>query len=443
MPEENLIPRIPPHSEEAEQSVLGAIILEPTTIQVAAEHLKPDDFYNPRHKLIFEAMLSLYGANDNITLVTLKNQLERCGQLETVGSMKYIAEIAGAVGTSVYIRDHINIVKDKALYRSFIQMANNVLSKSYSTETPIEKLSDEVEKQVFGILQNSGSGDFTHIRDVILEPFNDIEEIIKNGGQIPGISTGFIDLDRITAGLHNSNLIIIGARPSMGKSALGLNIVQNAAVKSKKICAVFTLEMAKKEVANRMLACEAGVDLSKMRTGDIQQTDWEKLAEAMGVLAEANIYIDDTSSITLAEIRSRCRKLKIEHGLDMVMIDYLQLMEGGGNEASRQQEISNISRGLKVMAKELEVPVIALSQLSRTLETRADKRPMMSDLRESGAIEQDADVIMFIYRDEYYNPESEDRGVAEIIIGKQRSGSTGTVKLRYDGQYTRFSNLVH
>ncbi len=444
MADENLVPRVPPHSEEAEQSVIGSILIDHDAVGVAAENLKPEDFYNLRHKEIFEAILDLYHAGRAVDLVTLKTQLEQRGKLEAAGDMKYLSQVATAVPNSVHIRQYVKIVKDKALYRRFIQLGNQVLQQSFTTETPIEQLSENVEKQVFSILQNRGSQDFSHIKDVLMESFDDIEKIAANGGTVAGISTGFVDLDQKTAGLHPSDLVIVGARPAMGKTAFGLNLVQNAAVKGGKTCAVFNLEMSKKQIVNRMLACEAGVSMEHIRSGNMTDQDWEKLVEALGPLSEAPIYIDDTGGITFSEVRSKCRKLKIEHGLDLVMIDYLQLMSGSGRAGdNRQQEISEISRGLKMMARELDVPVIALSQLSRTLESRADHRPMMSDLRESGAIEQDADVIIFLYRDEYYHPDSEDKNIAEIIIGKQRNGPVGTVKLRYDGEYTRFSNLAH
>ncbi len=444
MADENLVPRVPPHSEEAEQSVIGSILIDHDAVGVAAENLKPEDFYNLRHKEIFEAILDLYHEGRAVDLVTLKSQLEQRGKLEAAGDMKYLSQVATAVPNSVHIRQYVKIVKDKALYRRFIQLGNQVLQQSFSTETPIEQLSENVEKQVFSILQNRGSQDFSHIKDVLMESFDDIEKIAANGGTVAGISTGFVDLDQKTAGLHPSDLVIVGARPAMGKTAFGLNLVQNAAVKGGKTCAVFNLEMSKKQIVNRMLACEAGVSMEHIRSGNMTDQDWEKLVEALGPLSEAPIYIDDTGGITFSEVRSKCRKLKIEHGLDLVMIDYLQLMSGSGRAGdNRQQEISEISRGLKMMARELDVPVIALSQLSRTLESRADHRPMMSDLRESGAIEQDADVIIFLYRDEYYHPDSEDKNIAEIIIGKQRNGPVGTVKLRYDGEYTRFSNLAH
>ncbi len=444
MADENLVPRVPPHSEEAEQSVIGSVLIDHDAVGVAAENLKPEDFYNLRHKEIFEAILDLYHAGRAVDLVTLKTQLEHRGKLEAAGDMKYLTQVATAVPNSVHIRQYVKIVKDKALYRRFIQLGNQVLQQSFTTETPIEQLSENVEKQVFNILQNRGSQDFSHIKDVLMESFDDIEKVAANGGTVAGISTGFVDLDQKTAGLHPSDLVIVGARPAMGKTAFGLNLVQNAAVKGGKTCAVFNLEMSKKQIVNRMLACEAGVSMEHIRSGNMTDQDWEKLVEALGPLSEAPIYIDDTGGITFAEVRSKCRKLKIEHGLDLVMIDYLQLMSGSGRAGdNRQQEISEISRGLKMMARELDVPVIALSQLSRTLESRADHRPMMSDLRESGAIEQDADVIIFLYRDEYYHPDSEDKNIAEIIIGKQRNGPVGTVKLRYDGEYTRFSNLAH
>ena len=442
MADENLVPRVPPHSEEAEQSVIGSILIDHDAVGVAAENLKPEDFYNLRHKEIFEAILDLYHDGKAVDLVTLKSQLEQRGKLEAAGDMKYLTQVATAVPNSVHIRQYVKIVKDKALYRRFIQLGNQVLQQSFTTETPIEELSENVEKQVFNILQNRGSQDFSHIKDVLMESFDDIEKVAANGGTVAGISTGFVDLDQKTAGLHPSDLVIVGARPAMGKTAFGLNLVQNAAVKGGKTCAVFNLEMSKKQIVNRMLACEAGVSMEHIRSGNMTDQDWEKLVEALGPLSEAPIYIDDTGGITFSEVRSKCRKLKIEHGLDLVMIDYLQLMSGSGRAGdNRQQEISEISRGLKMMARELDVPVIALSQLSRTLESRADHRPMMSDLRESGAIEQDADVVMFIYRDEYYNPDTEEPGITEIIIGKHRAGPTGTVKLKWMGDIQKFGNL--
>ena len=442
MADENLTPRVPPHSEEAEQSVLGSMLMDRDAVNVAVENLSQEDFYNLRHGEIFGAMVDLYHENRAVDLVTLKNQLEQKGKLEAAGDMKYLSQIAAAVPNSVHIKNYVQIVKDKSLYRKFIQLGNQVMAEGYSTETPIDVLSEEVEQKVFRILQNKGNEDFSHIRDVLLETFDDIERIAKSEGEITGIPTGFVDLDYRTSGLQPSDLVLVGARPSMGKTAFALNVVQHAAVRKHKCSAIFSLEMSKKQLVNRMLSCEAGVESEKLRSGKLEDSDWEKLAMALAPLSEAPIYVDDTPGITLAEMRSKCRKLKLDKGLDLIMIDYLQLMSGSGrNGDNRQQEISDISRGLKALAREMQAPVVALSQLSRALEARADHRPMLSDLRESGAIEQDADVVMFLYRDEYYHPETEDKNIAEIIIAKQRNGPTGTVKLAWLGQYTKFANL--
>lgn len=442
MADENLTPRVPPHSEEAEQSVLGSMLIDRDAVNVAVENLTQEDFYNLRHGEIFGAMVDLYHENRAVDLVTLKNQLEQKGKLEAAGDMKYLSQIAAAVPNSVHIKNYVQIVKDKSLYRKFIQLGNQVMAEGYSTETPIDVLSEEVEQKVFRILQNKGNEDFSHIRDVLLETFDDIERIAKSEGEITGIPTGFVDLDYRTSGLQPSDLVLVGARPSMGKTAFALNVVQHAAVRKHKCSAIFSLEMSKKQLVNRMLSCEAGVESEKIRSGKLEDSDWEKLAMALAPLSEAPIYIDDTPGITLAEMRSKCRKLKLDKGLDLIMIDYLQLMSGSGrNGDNRQQEISDISRGLKALAREMQAPVVALSQLSRALEARSDHRPMLSDLRESGAIEQDADVVMFLYRDEYYHPETEDKNIAEIIIAKQRNGPTGTVKLAWLGQYTKFANL--
>ncbi|MBQ7058983.1 MAG: replicative DNA helicase [Firmicutes bacterium] len=444
MPEETLVPRIPPHSEEAEQSIIGACLIDVDALETACEKLLPEEFYNPRHKEIFEAILDLYRQKMPVDLVTVKSRLENRGTLESAGGLKYLSQVAAAVPNSVYASGYVKIVKDRALYRRFISMANRILQKSFTTEAPIDALSEDVEKEVYQILQKQGSSDFKQVKDVLLESFDQIEQTAKNGGQISGIPTGFADLDAKLTGLHPSDLVVVGARPSMGKSAFGLNIVQNAAVRSGKTCAVFSLEMSAVQVVNRFLSVQSGVELNKFRTGELEDRDWENLVEALGPLSQAKIFIDDTGGITMPEIRSKARKLKIEHGLDLIMIDYLQLMSSANrNNENRQQEISEISRGLKMLARELEVPIIALSQLGRSLEQRADHRPMMSDLRESGAIEQDADVVIFIYRDEYYHPDTtEDKNVAEIIVAKQRNGPVGTEKLRYDGEYTRFSNLL-
>lgn len=444
MPEEKLVPRIPPHSEEAEQSVLGCVLLDRDAAAKACENLVKEDFYNGRHQLIFEAISDMYHRHQEIDVVTLKNEMAHLGTLEQVGGLSYLTQISTLVPNTVNVEDYIKIVRDDSLYRRFISLGNEILTESYTTKTSIQDLSQHVEREVFSIQQNQNSRDFQILGDVLNDSLQEIQEAFQTKGQAGGIPTGFIDLDHLLSGLHPSDLIVIGARPSMGKSALGLNIVQYAAVHEKKKCAVFSLEMSGIQVANRMLASEAGVDLNKFRTGEMEQEDWDSLSDAVGTLSDVPVYIDDTGGITLSEVMAKCRRLKIEHGLDLVMIDYLQLMSGSGRtQDNRQQEISEISRGLKMLARELNVPVLALSQLGRGLENRSDHRPMMSDLRESGAIEQDADVVMFIYRDEYYHPENEEaHNIAEIIVSKQRNGPVGTIKLRYDGPYTRFSNLL-
>ncbi len=442
MPEETRVPRVPPHSEEAEQSVLGSMMMDRNAVSTAVENLVPSDFYNLRHSEIFSAMMDLYHEGRDIDLVTVKDRLQVNGKLEAAGDMRYLTEVAAAVPSSVHIKNYVQIVKEKALYRKFINLGNEVIAASYNTDTTIEDLSDNVEKKVFGILQNRGSEDFVHIRDILVQTFDNIELLSKNKGEVIGVPSGFVDLDRKTAGFHPSDLVLVGARPSMGKTAFGLNVVQYAAVRKHKTCAIFSLEMSKVQVVNRMLSCESGVEAEKLRTGMLEDRDWQNLAEALAPLSEAPIYIDDTAGITVSEIRSKCRKLKLEHGLDLIMIDYLQLISGGARASEgRQMEVSEISRNLKALAREMDCPVIALSQLSRALEARSDHRPMLSDLRESGAIEQDADLVIFLYRDEYYHPDTEDKNVAEIIVAKQRNGSVGTVKLGYLGQYTKFVNL--
>ena len=442
MPEEARVPRVPPHSEEAEQSVLGSMMMDHDAVNAAVENLTPEDFYNVRHSEIFRAMVDLNREGRDIDLVTVKDRLQASGKLEAAGDMRYLTEIAAAVPSSYHIKNYIRIVRERALYRRYISLGNEILGSAYGMEPSIEDLSENVEKKVFGILQNRNTEDFVHIRDVLVQSFDQIELVSKNKGEVIGVPSGFVDLDRKTAGFHGSDLILVGARPSMGKTAFGLNVVQYAAVRKKKTCAVFSLEMSRVQVVNRMLSCESGVEMEKFRSGGMEDRDWQNLAEALAPLSEAPIYIDDTPGITVAEIRSKCRKLKLEHGLDLIMIDYLQLISGGSRaNEGRQIEVSEISRNLKALAREMDCPVIALSQLSRALEGRSDHRPMLSDLRESGAIEQDADLVIFLYRDEYYHPDTEDKNIAEVIVAKQRNGSVGTVKLAYLSQYTKFVNL--
>ncbi len=441
MPEEKTFTKQPPHSEEAEQSVIGSMMIDAEAVSYAAENLSPDDFYSRRHSLIFEALCQLYRTGRACDLVTLKSQLDSTGHLEEAGDIKYLGEIAVAVPTAAHVRNYVKIVKDNALYRRFIALGNQMVNEGYSTGQTIEELSETVEQNVYRILRDRSGSDFRPLNEVMEESFQDMQAAYQNGGALAGIPSGFADLDRMTSGFNPSDLILLGARPAMGKTAFGLNVLTNIAVKQHKICAVFSLEMSAKQIANRIIASYAGVELGNIRTGRLEN-DWQKLAECMRDFQDAQIYVDDTGGITLSEVRTKCRKLKLEKGLDFVMIDYLQLMSGSGRSGeNRQQEIAEISRGLKTMARELEIPILALSQLSRGLETRPDHRPVMSDLRESGAIEQDADIVMFLYRDEYYHPDTEDKNIAEIIIGKQRNGPTGTAKLRFDGVYTRFANL--
>ena len=446
MADEKMTPRVRPHSEEAEQAVLGSMLMDRDAVNTGMETLIDEDFYNERHRIIFRAMQDLYRENSAIDLITLKNRLDQGDLLENICGLAYLGQIAAAVPSSVNAKHYAQIVKERAQYRRIISTSETMINHGYDMNMSVSELSEKMEQEVFRILSNQNNQGFSHIHDVLLETYEDIEKIAGNQGGITGVPTGFVDLDRMTTGLQPTDLVLLGARPSMGKTAFALNLIQHAAVREHKVCAIFSLEMSKKQLANRLLCAESLVDSEKVRSGRLENDDWEKLLGALAPLSEAPIYIDDTPGITLAELRSKCRKLKLEKGLDFIMIDYLQLMsgsKGSNNGDNRQQEISEISRGLKALAREMKAPVLALSQLSRALESRSDRRPMLSDLRESGAIEQDADVVMFLYRDEYYNKDSKDHNIAEVIIAKQRNGSTGTVKLAWLGQYTKFANLDH
>lgn len=438
---DKLFKKIPPHNIEAEQSVLGSMMMDTDAVAVAVERLKKSDFYNPKHREIFECIKELYTENSPIDLVTIKNKMTEKDILEKIGGVDYLTEIIEVVPTSTRVKHYSKIVEEKSLLRKIIKSSREVMGLSFEQKESIEDILDKAEKNVFDILQNRNSEDFAEMQDVLMESFEQIEKIYNSDGSVTGISTGFTELDYKTTGLQDADFVLIAARPSMGKTALALNIAQHAALKENTSTAIFSLEMSKGQLINRMLCTEAMVDAQRVRTGNLRQTDWKKLTKAMGPLSKAPIYIDDTPGITPSEIRAKARKLKLEKGLDLILIDYLQLMNGGGNNESRQQEISKISRQLKAIARELEVPVVALSQLSRACESRADHRPMLSDLRESGAIEQDADVVMFLYRDEYYNPDTEKKNQGEVIIAKQRNGPTGTIELAWLGQYTKFANL--
>lgn len=435
--------RIPPQSIEAEQSVLGSMLIDKEVVPVVMEILKPEDFYRPDHREIYNVIIELFDKAQPIDLITVSERLKLHGKLELVGGLEYLSNIATEVPTTANVRHYSKIVEEKALLRKLIKASSDIVDLGFNASEEVSYILDKAEQSVFDILQKRSSQGFVPIKDVLVDTFNNLEEMYNNKGNITGIPTGFTDLDFKTSGLHNSDLILIAARPAMGKTAFALNLAQNAAVNSHVPVAVFSLEMSKDQLVNRILCSEAMVDSNKMKTGKLEDNDWQKVAKALAPLSEAPIYIDDTPGVSITEIRAKCRRLKLEHNLGLVVIDYLQLMQGSGKKGgeNRQQEISEISRSLKILAKEINVPVICLSQLSRAPEARTDHRPILSDLRESGAIEQDADIVMFLYRDDYYNPETEKKNIAELIIAKHRNGSTGTVELVWLGQYTKFANL--
>jgi len=435
-----LIQKIPPNNLEAEQSVLGAMLLDKEAISAASEILKGDDFYREVHKEIFEAIIDIYNDNNPVDLITLTEKLKGRNTLEAVGGITYLTQLMNIVPTTSNIDQYVKIVEEKSLLRKLIKSSNEIISKCYDNpEDPIEVV-DQAEKSIFDISLSKSSQGFVPIKQILTTNFDRIEELYLNKGKITGIPTGFVDLDQKLSGLQRSDLILIAARPSMGKSALMMNLVQHAAVRENIPVAIFSLEMSKEQLSQRLLCAEALIDAHRLRTGDITEDEWIKLARAMGVLADKPIFIDDTPAISITEMRAKCRRLKIEHGLGLIAIDYLQLMSGSSNYDSRQQEVSDISRSLKALARELDVPVVALSQLSRAPEMRADHRPILSDLRESGAIEQDADVVIFLYRDEYYHPDTEKKNIGEVIIAKQRNGPTGVVELVWLGQFTKFAD---
>lgn len=435
------IGRIPPHNIDAEQAVLGCMLLDSDIIPTVTELIRSGDFYRDDHREICEAILDLTEKAGPVDIITVSEQLQLRGSLDAVGGLDYLASISGAVPTTANAKHYAKIVEEKALLRKLIKAASDISGMSYEASEEAAFVLDRAEKSIFDILQKRSTQGFTHIKDVLLDTFNRLEELYNSKGFITGIPTGFTDLDYKTAGLQNSDLILIAARPGMGKTAMALNIAQYAAVQQHVPVAIFNLEMSKDQLVNRMLCSEVMVDSQKMRTGKLEDDDWNKIAQALAPLSEAPIYIDDTPGISVMDIRAKCRRLKLEKNLGLVVIDYLQLMQGRGKTENRQQEVSEISRSLKILAKELNIPVVTMSQLSRGPESRTDHRPMLSDLRESGAIEQDADIVMFLYRDDYYNPETERKNIAEVIIAKHRNGSTGTIDLRWFGEYTKFTNL--
>ncbi|MGN1145066.1 MAG: replicative DNA helicase [Acetatifactor sp.] len=439
--DENIIKRILPHSVEAEQSVIGSMIMDREAIVAASEIITGEDFYNKQYGILFETMIELNDEGSPVDLVTLQNRLREKDVPPEVSSLEFVRDLVTAVPTSANIKYYATIVSEKSVLRKLIRLNEEIANTCYAGKENLEFILEDTEKKVFQLVQKRNNGEFVPIRQVVMNAMDKIEKAAKNKGSVTGIATGFTDLDYRTAGMQPSDLVLIAARPSMGKTAFALNIAQHVAFKQNRTVAIFSLEMSKEQLVNRMFSLESNVDAQKLRTGQLNDQEWERLIESAGIIGKSNLIIDDTPGISVSELRSKCRKYKLEHNLSMIIIDYLQLMTGSGRTDSRQQEISDISRSLKAVARELSVPVLALSQLSRAVEQRPDHRPMLSDLRESGAIEQDADVVMFIYRDDYYNHDTDKKGVSEIIIAKQRNGPIGTVELAWLPEYTKFANL--
>ncbi len=440
--DESFIKRILPHSTEAEQSVIGSMIMDRDAIVAASEIIIGSDFYENQYAILFDTMVELHNEGKPVDLITLQDRLKEKDVPPQICSLEFIRDLVTAVPTSANVGYYAKIVKDKAVLRRLIKVAEETANECYLDKEKLDVILEKTEKQVFDIAQTRGAKDFTDIKEVVLRTIDSIEAAAKNQGSVTGLATGFYDLDYKTAGLQPSDLILIAARPSMGKTAFVLNIAEYVALKSNVTTCIFSLEMSQDQLVKRILAMNSRVDSQAIRTGNLSGDDWANLMESARIIGNSNLVIDDTSAISITELRSKCRKLKLEKNLGLVIIDYLQLMSGSGKKnESRQQEISDISRSLKSLAREISVPVVALSQLSRAVEQRPDKRPMLSDLRESGAIEQDADVVMFIYRDDYYNRDTEEPGVSEIIIGKQRNGPVGTVKLAWQAALTKFANL--
>lgn len=434
--------KIPPNDIEAEQAILGCMLTDKDAVISAIEVLKEEDFYREDNKAIYSAIMNLYNKAEPIDIITVKAELASLGKLESVGGLEYLAELPEKVPTTANIDKYIKIVEEKSVLRSLIKTSNELITLGYDDTQEVDEIIDVAEKKIFNLMQNRNQKGYTPLKDVLVDTFAQLEQLYNQKQQITGVPTGFLDLDYKTSGLHKSDLVLIAARPAMGKSAFAINIAANAAVRAKTPVVIFSLEMSKEQIVNRILCSEAMVDSNKIRTGKVEEDDWVKLAGALGPLSEAEIYIDDTPGISITEIRAKCRKLKLEKNIGLVVIDYLQLVQGTSKKnSSREQEISEISRSLKILAKEIDVPVIALSQLSRAAEQRPDHRPMLSDLRESGAIEQDADIVMFLYRDDYYNPDTEKKNIAEVIISKHRAGSTGTVELLWLSNFTKFANI--
>ncbi|MDD3303506.1 MAG: replicative DNA helicase [Clostridia bacterium] len=440
--ENELVSRVQPNDTIAEQAVLGSMLVDKDAVIAAVEILVPDDFYREDNKEIYAAMMELYGLGRHIDMITIIDQLKLRGSYERVGETTYIATLIDNVPTTSNIESYVKIVEEKSVIRKLIKVANDILKMGYSQSEEVDTIIEQTEKRVFDVLQDRNNRGYSSLKEVLVTAFDTIEKMYQSKNKVSGVESGFVDLDLKISGLNPSSLIILAARPAMGKSAFALNIAEFVAMHAKTPVMVFSLEMSKEEIANRMLSSESEVDSMKIKNGnDLTSEDWLKLGQASGRLSDIPLYIDDTPGLSSAELRAKCRKAKLEKNIGLVVIDYLQLMESKTKSPSRQQEISEISRSLKILAKELQIPVIALSQLSRATESRTDHKPMLSDLRESGAIEQDADIVMFLHREDYYNPETEKKNIAEVIIAKNRSGSTGSVEVAWIGQYTKFANL--
>ena len=439
--------RVPPQNIEAEQAVLGAMLIDKEAIAKATEVLSADDFYREAHRVIFSAMLELYNKNEAVDMVTVTEILKRDNKLEDIGGIAYITSLANVVLTAANVKYHAEIVAEKSVLRQLVRVSTEIAAMGYEANEDVGTLLDTAESRILEISNRKKKNDFTAINDILMDSVQSIESLLQNKGGLTGLPAGFADLDKLTSGLHPSDFIILAARPSMGKTALALNIVQNVALRAHKVIggeprsvAFFSLEMSKEQLVNRMLCAEAGIDSQRLRVGEMHDEDWTHLWDACDTMSRAKIYIDDTAGITAMDMRSRARRLKAEHGLDLIVVDYLQLMQGSGkrnNSGDRQQEVSEISRSLKALARELDVPVLALPQLSRSVESRQVKRPMLSDLRESGSLEQDADIVAFLYREDYYNPETENKHT-ELIIAKHRNGPVDTVNLFFQKQFTKF-----
>ncbi|HEX7714547.1 MAG TPA: replicative DNA helicase [Bacillota bacterium] len=433
--------RVPPQNIEAERSTLGSMMLEKEAIYKGSEVLRPEDFYREAHRVIFEVVTQLANKGEPVDIITVSEELKRREMLDKIGGVAYLTALANSVPTAANIEYYARIVEEKSLLRSIISVATNIVSLGYAGSEEVDQILDEAEKQIFQISQKRNIKGFVSLKSILIETFERIEQIYESKGGVTGLPTGFTDLDRMTAGLQPSDLVILAARPSMGKTTFALNIARHAAVELKIPVVIFSLEMSKEQLALKLLCSEAGVDNQRIRTGTLMDNDWPRLSHALGRLSDSTMFIDDTAGVSALDIRARARRIKAENGLGLIVIDYLQLMQNRGRSENRQQEVSEISRSLKSLARELNVPVIALSQLSRAVEQRQVKVPSLADLRESGSLEQDADMVAFLYREDYYNPETDKKNITDLIIAKQRNGPTGSIEMLFQREFSKFVGL--